>query len=90
MPKRSGRPDSRLRAQLAERDGWRCCRCGGPIPRTAKYPHPLSLTLEHLVPLMHGGRSTPETCSVSHHRCNTRHGRSLQNQRTLKRTTLTL
>jgi hypothetical protein len=56
-----------LRARLADRDGWRCYRCKGPIDRRLRYPHPMSVSLEHIVPLAHGGAPYDErNCTVSH------------------------
>lgn len=68
----------RLRAQVAARDNWTCYRCRLSIDPTLRYPHPQSVSLEHIVELAAGGHPyDPANCSVSHLSCNREHGAKL-------------
>jgi hypothetical protein len=88
-----------LRLAVANRDGWRCYRCGQPIDPTLRYPHRMSVTLEHVLPegvtlnewVRAGGDPySPAHCSVSHSHCNYSHGATTGNQlRQPRRTALT-
>ena len=51
------------RLALYERDGGRCHLCGKHVPR-AKF------TLDHLIPLAHGGSHTALNLAVAHGYCN--------------------
>lgn len=51
-----------------------CCRCNTPIDPTLRYPHDMSVSLEHLIPMRDDGPTTPENCGVSHLDCNRRDG----------------
>ena len=59
---------------IAERDKWTCQLCGEPIDRTAKVPHPLSPTLDHIIPLSVGGEHCEENSQMAHFICNSRKG----------------
>ena len=52
---------------VAERDGWRCGLCGAVIDPELKYPHPGSLSIDHIDP---DGEHVPENWQASHLRCN--------------------
>ena len=54
------------RSDVGERDGWRCCRCGGVVDRALQWPDPDSLTLDLVDPF--GARSF-SNCRVAHLRC---------------------
>ncbi len=43
-----------------------CCRCGQLIDRTLRYPHPMSVSLEHLIALNDGGVTELWNLGVSH------------------------
>lgn len=59
---------------VAERDGWTCHICRvAIIPGLPKH-HPESLTLDHLVPLVHGGAHSYANVAAAHRRCNSRRG----------------
>ena len=51
-----------------------CVHCGMSIPLQLRYPHPLSLSVEHLVPRAHGGSDRMENLRPSHLRCNLSRG----------------
>jgi hypothetical protein len=56
--------------KLAKAQNWSCWLCGGKISKTAKAPHPDSLSLDHLVPLSLGGEHSYANCAAAHFRCN--------------------
>lgn len=60
------------RLDIAERDGWRCQLCGKRIGRSYSWPHPRSLSIDHVVPLSRGGHDTKSNVQASHLVCNLR------------------
>lgn len=61
-------------AKIAERDGWKCGICGKHVRESLTYPHPLSKSLDHVIPLSRGGAHSPENAQLAHLRCNVRKG----------------
>ena len=57
---------------VMERDGWMCGICGERIPKSAKYPDPLSPSLDHIVPLSSGGEHSMKNVQAAHFLCNSR------------------
>ncbi|KUH38396.1 MULTISPECIES: HNH endonuclease [Streptomyces] len=71
---RNGRPYRRLVAQIKAM-GAPCCYCGHDIDPTLDPRHPLSFTLEHLIPLSKGGSLLdPANARSAHRRCNSARG----------------
>lgn len=62
------------RAVVFERDGYECKLCFTPLDMEAKFPHPLSPTLDHIVPLNKGGHHLYVNLQAAHFRCNTAKG----------------
>jgi len=62
------------REAIFERDGYRCHICRKQIPRRAKYPDPLSPSIDHLVPLSRGGEDEPANVAAAHVVCNSAKG----------------
>lgn len=58
------------RIGIAERDRWRCGICRRPIRRDLDYPHPRSLSIDHVIPLAEGGADTPANVRATHLTCN--------------------
>jgi len=59
-----------LRRKIAERDGYRCQRCG-------KYmPDGVGLQIDHIVPVSKGGKTVPSNLQVLCSRCNGQKGSS--------------
>lgn len=52
------------------RDGWRCQICGGKVWRRAKWPHPKSAVLDHIVPLSCDGPHVRSNVQCAHNHCN--------------------
>lgn len=63
-----------IRRQVHERDGWLCHLCGKPVLRSAVVPHPKAPTLDHLVPLAHGGKHVMDNVRTAHFICNSKRG----------------
>ena len=59
--------------EIVVRDAGRCGICGEPISR-ANYPDPLSLSIDHIVPLSRGGAHSPWNVQVAHLACNVAKG----------------
>lgn len=55
---------------IHRRDGWKCGLCGKAVLKRARWPHPLSATLDHIVPLARGGSHTEDNLQCAHLRCN--------------------
>lgn len=60
--------------EIAERDGWRCQLCGRKVKRGVVAPHPLAMTMDHIVPLARGGMHEPANVQLAHFICNSRKG----------------
>jgi 5-methylcytosine-specific restriction endonuclease McrA len=52
------------------RDHGRCQLCGKKIRRELKHPHPMSLTIDHIIPLSKGGTHEPKNVQIAHMICN--------------------
>lgn len=59
---------------IAERDGWTCSLCGNPIPQGVSHKDPLSLSMDHVVPLSKGGDDTVANIRAAHMGCNAAKG----------------
>ena len=48
-----------------------CALCGQPVDMSLKYPHPLSATVDHVIPIAKGGHpSDIENLQLAHFTCN--------------------
>jgi 5-methylcytosine-specific restriction endonuclease McrA len=66
-------------ADLYVRDRGICWICEKPVPADARFPHPLSPSTDHVVPLSLGGEHSWLNVRLAHLRCNNRRGaRSLR------------
>lgn len=61
------------RLDIFVRDAWTCGICGDPIDRELEHPHPMSASLDHIVPLPRGAHSR-ENVRASHLACNVARG----------------
>jgi hypothetical protein len=68
------------RRQIAIRDGWRCQICHKRIDPTRVFPHPLSFSLDHILPLAAGGTHEPANVQAAHFLCNSTKGEGGQDQ----------
>lgn len=61
------------RDKVGDRDGWRCF-CGKKVDRHLPYPDPRSASLDHVIPISHGGPHAYANCRISHLTCNLARG----------------
>ena len=55
-----------------------CGICGQPVDPKIKYPHPLSATVDHIIPVSKGGHpSALENLQLAHRCCNRQKGAKL-------------
>ena len=55
---------------VCNRDGWRCGICGEKVNPHLKFPHLMSATLDHIIPLARGGTHTWQNVQLVHFICN--------------------
>jgi 5-methylcytosine-specific restriction endonuclease McrA len=60
--------------EVFNRDGWICGICTEPVNPSLLYPHRLSVSLDHIVPLSLGGTHTRDNTRCSHLTCNVTRG----------------
>jgi hypothetical protein len=60
--------------EVYDRDGWVCGICSNPVDPEAKWPDPMSVSLDHIIPVSWGGRHSRDNAQCSHLRCNVRKG----------------
>jgi HNH endonuclease len=60
--------------EILERDGWRCGICRKVIGKKFKCPHPRSKSIDHIIPLVHGGDDTAVNKRAAHLGCNLARG----------------
>lgn len=53
-----------------ERCGGKCGVCGKAVNLALEYPHPMSASMDHIVPLARGGSHTYDNIQLAHLRCN--------------------
>lgn len=62
------------RTKIFERDGWVCGICGKSVSKTLCWPHPMSVSLDHIVPLSKDGTHEPDNVQCAHLLCNSKKG----------------
>lgn len=71
---RGGRPYRRLAAKV-KREQRVCWLCGLAIDPELVSPHPMSFTLDHVIPVSMGGAlSDPDNARAAHRLCNMKRG----------------
>jgi len=60
--------------EVYERDGWICMLCGREVNQRLTWPDAMSVSLDHIVPLVAGGLHTRANCQPAHLVCNIRKG----------------
>ena len=55
-----------------------CALCGAPLDKRLKFPHPMSATIDHIIPINKGGHPTAiENLQAAHLICNQMKGSKL-------------
>lgn len=71
---RSARAERFDPREIYERDHWTCGICNGSVDPTLEHPHPLSASLDHVIPVSLGGDHTRANTRCTHLTCNVRRG----------------
>ena len=66
------------REEIFERDNWTCALCEDPIDPELKWPESESASIDHIVPISHGGDDTPANVQAAHLRCNISKGNRVE------------
>lgn len=54
-----------------------CALCGLPLDKSLKYPDPMSISIDHIIPVALGGKSTIDNLQATHRVCNREKGTKL-------------
>lgn len=57
---------------VAQRDKWRCQLCDQKVNPALQWPHPLSKSLDHIIPISCGGEHSYANTQLAHLVCNIR------------------
>lgn len=58
--------------RIGERDGWTCWLCSEAVDPEVRVPMRLSPSVDHVVPLAHGGSDDDKNLRLAHFGCNSR------------------
>lgn len=56
--------------RLGKAHGWTCVLCGEPVDRNLYWPAPWAGSVEHVIPVRHGGTDDWNNLALAHLRCN--------------------
>lgn len=59
---------------IYDRDRWICGICNRKVDRRLKYPHPMSASLDHIIPIADGGAHIRANVQLAHLSCNVETG----------------
>lgn len=62
------------REAVFERDKWVCQLCGKSVNPNCAWPHPMSPSIDHIIPLSQGGKHTMRNVQLAHLECNCKRG----------------
>lgn len=54
-----------------------CALCGMPIDKSLRYPNPMSISIDHIIPVALGGKSTIDNLQATHLICNKVKGKKI-------------
>ena len=73
--KRRGISPSRYAIQdIGEANGWRCHLCNKAVDHTLSGMHRDGPTVDHIIPVSHGGTDEPHNVALAHRACNIKRG----------------
>ena len=67
-------PEKFSRQEIGDRDGWICGICKTAVDQSLKWPDHYSPSVDHIIPLVHGGPHTRANVRITHVICNIRRG----------------
>jgi hypothetical protein len=70
----NGDSEEFTREEIGQRDGWICGICTEPVDPLLEWPDLWSQSLDHVIPLAHGGPHTRANSRIAHWICNVRRG----------------
>ena len=73
--KRGALSEAYTKSEILARDGNKCGLCGKKINPRHAYPHPMSASIDHIVPLSDGGTDLRSNVQSSHLVCNVSKGK---------------
>jgi hypothetical protein len=56
--------------KLGSGTGWHCRLCDSPIDKSLRWPHPQAGSVDHIVPVSHGGTDASSNLQLTHLHCN--------------------
>jgi 5-methylcytosine-specific restriction endonuclease McrA len=62
--------DKFKREEIFERDRWVCQICYKKVNKKLAYPHPMSPSIDHIMPISWGGSHTKDNVQLAHLSCN--------------------
>lgn len=68
------RGDRFKREEIYLRDKWVCQICHKKVNKKLKYPHPMSPSIDHILPIAQGGTHTKDNVQLAHLECNVKLG----------------
>lgn len=60
------------RSEIFARDDWMCQLCFEPVDPSLRYPDPMSVSLDHVIPVSRGGSHSRANTQCAHLACNMR------------------
>lgn len=72
--KRGAESEAIVDVEVYDRDGWLCGICTEPVARSLVWPDPMSVSLDHVIPLSRGGAHVLDNVQCAHLSCNVRKG----------------
>ena len=67
-------------SKLFFRDGGHCKLCGKKLNLKRKVPHPLAITIDHIIPVSKGGEHSYRNTQLACFMCNSKRGDSYPEQ----------
>ena len=64
--------------EILDRDNWICGICRKAIDKIFSYPHPMSASIDHIIPISRGGPDLKENLQAAHFLCNNRKNTATQ------------